>query len=288
MNGVVIRALSCAAPGLPDWPTAQAVLRGEAPCEPAELGKLKPDWLPANERRRLSQVMRLALYVGEQALEATDCAHDLPASVFASSAGDGDIIHAICEELARPAPELSPTKFHNSVHNAPAGYWAIASGAHAASSAIAAHDASFAAGWIEAALLTEETGAPVLLVAYDRPLPAPLDAKRHFDAPFACALLLDGDPNAEGIARVEMDTDGNVAETTLDNPALEALRRGNPAARALPLLRLLARDEAGEVILPWMSAAPLRLVLSSRRRRRGAMRRDSSMLHKSPTLNRDV
>ncbi len=257
MNGVVIRSLSCVAPGLPDWSAMKAVLRGETRYEPAELGRLKPRWVPANERRRLSPVMRLALAAGEQALETAGCARDLPASVFTSACGDGGIIHAICEELARPAPELSPTRFHNSVHNAPAGYWAIASGARAPASAIAAHDASFAAGWIEATLLAEETGGPVLLVAYDHPLPAPLDAKRHLSAPFACALLLDAEPNASGLARVETGTSASTAETTLEDPALEALRRGNPAGRALPLLSLIARDESGSAALPWLPDSPL-------------------------------
>lgn len=259
MTTIAVRAVSVVAPGLPDWETARAVLAGKAAYEPAELGKLKPAWLPANERRRLSNVMRLALYVGERALTAADCVREIPASVFASSAGDGEIIHAICTELAQAAPAVSPTQFHNSVHNAPAGYWAIASGSHAASTAIGAHDASFAAGWIEAVLLAVETRKPVLLVAYDQPLPAPLDGKRHLAAPFACALLLVADPNAEGIARVSMENTGHAAETTFGDPALESLRHGNPAARALPLLALIARNEAGTVTLPWMPDTPLTL-----------------------------
>src|SRR5699024_6008085 len=113
------------------------------------------------------------------------------------------IIGAICEELAHDNPALSPTKFHNSVHNAPAGYWAIAANSKQASTALGAHDSGFAAGWIEAALIAEDSGEPVLLVVYDRPFPAPLDAKRHLGAPFACALLLDADPAAHGIAKVE-------------------------------------------------------------------------------------
>ncbi|MGH8273658.1 MAG: beta-ketoacyl synthase chain length factor [Gammaproteobacteria bacterium] len=257
MKAFALRSVSIAAPGLPDWETARTVLAGKAAYVPSELGKLKPAWLPANERRRLSNVMRLALYVGEQALEATDCARETPTSVFASASGDGDIIHAICEELAQPAPAVSPTQFHNSVHNAPAGYWAIAAGSHHASTAIGAHDASFAAGWIEAALLAEETQEPVLLVAYDRPFPDPLDAKRHLDASFACALLLDVNPDVEGIAQIIMGNSGPAAETALDDPALEALRRGNPAARALPLLALIARGESDTVALPSTTPSPL-------------------------------
>ena len=45
---------------------------------------------------------------------------------------------------------ISPTRFHNSVHNAAAGYWGIATGATAAANALCAYDASFGAGLLEA------------------------------------------------------------------------------------------------------------------------------------------
>ncbi len=256
---VAIRSVGCAAPGMIGWEAARACLAGEMAYRSEPMEKLAPAWLPANERRRLSATMRLALFVGEQTLEASDCDPQTPASVFASSAGDGDIIHAICEELARVEPAVSPTRFHNSVHNAPAGYWAIAARSQSASTAIAAHDASFAAGWIEAALIAEETRAPVLLVAYDHPLPAPLDEKRHLAAPFACALLLDVNPDVQALAHVRLRREDGAAETRLADPDLEALRRGNPAAHALPLLALLARRESGRVALPYVTDSMLGL-----------------------------
>ena len=50
-----------------------------------------------------------------------------------------------------PAERLiSPTRFHNSVHNAAAGYWGIATGATPAANALCADDASFGAGLLEA------------------------------------------------------------------------------------------------------------------------------------------
>ncbi|MGH8225005.1 MAG: beta-ketoacyl synthase chain length factor [Gammaproteobacteria bacterium] len=265
MTTVAVRAVSCAAPGMLGWEAARACLAGEAAWRPEPLGKLAPAWLPANERRRLSATMRLALFVGEQALEASDCDPQTPASVFASAAGDGDIIHSICEELARAEPAVSPTRFHNSVHNAPAGYWAIAARSHGASTAIAAHDASFAAGWIEAALLAAETCAPVLLVAYDQPLPAPLNERRHFAAPFACALLLDGNPEVAALAHIGLQLTNDSAETCLADPDLEVLRRSNPAARALPLLELLAKRASGTIALPYTTGAMLALEVSAKK-----------------------
>lgn len=273
MSAVAVRAVSCVAPGMSSWEAARACLAGETAYRSEALGKLAPTWLPANERRRLSATMRLALYVGEQALEAAGCDPQTPASVFVSSAGDGDIIHGICTELVRADPAISPTRFHNSVHNAPAGYWSIAAHSQSASTAISAHDASFAAGWIEAALMAGETRAPVLLVAYDHPLPPPLDEKRHLATPFACALLLDGDTETgDALALVELRFANGATETRLEDPLLEALRRGNPAARALPLLALLARCESGRVALPYVTDSMLGLDVQIPRISRGQRR----------------
>ena len=67
-------------------------------------------------------------------------------SVFSSSGADGDNCHAICETLAGTDRQISPTRFHNSVHNAPSGYWGIATGAMAPSTSICTYDATFGAG----------------------------------------------------------------------------------------------------------------------------------------------
>ena len=51
------------------------------------------------------------------------------ATVFSASGADGHNCHALCEQLATDDRQLSPTRFHNSVHNAAAGYWSVATGA---------------------------------------------------------------------------------------------------------------------------------------------------------------
>ena len=64
--------------------------------------------------------------VATAACEAAQRDAAVAATVFTSSGGDGDNCHAICETLATTDRLISPTRFHNSVHNAPAGYWSIA------------------------------------------------------------------------------------------------------------------------------------------------------------------
>src|SRR5205085_5133320 len=108
------------------------------------------DALPAAERRRTGAVIRLALTTGLQALANGGLSAAEVMTVFTSSGGDGQVIHEICEALASAHREVSPTRFHNSVHNAPAGYWGIATRSHAASTSLCAFDWSFAAGLLEA------------------------------------------------------------------------------------------------------------------------------------------
>ena len=118
-------------PGLDNWPDAAAVLSGQRAYEPAPTVLPMPTLLPAAERRRTGRVVKLALAV---ALEATTRAGSEPAqlaSVFSSSGGDGHNCHEICQALALDSREISPTRFSNSVHNAAAGYWSIATGAQA-------------------------------------------------------------------------------------------------------------------------------------------------------------
>ena len=128
-------------PGLPDWTTARAVLSGATPYVCAPAPEPAPVLLPANEQRRTSASVRWALAVGHAALQEHPGGIDDIATVFASCGGDGAITHQICEALTSPAREVSPTRFHNSVHNAPAGYWSIATRSHAPSTSLCGYDA---------------------------------------------------------------------------------------------------------------------------------------------------
>ncbi len=145
-----VEGIGLLGPGLPDWASGAAVLAGERPWRSAPTVLGAPAALPPAERRRAGTVIRLALLAGAQAVEQSGrAAGSLPA-VFASSGGDGENCHALCTALAEAERSVSPTRFHNSVHNAAAGYWSIAHGCTEASVTLCAYDASFAAGFLEA------------------------------------------------------------------------------------------------------------------------------------------
>src|SRR5690606_19035236 len=112
------------------------------------------------------------------------------ATVFTASGADGHNCHALCEQLAGDDRAISPTRFHNSVHNAAAGYWGIATRSMAPSQVLCAYDASFGAGWIDALGQLHAEGGDVLLVAYDSEYPEPLHACRPIPDAAGVALWL--------------------------------------------------------------------------------------------------
>ncbi len=243
-------------PGLADWPGTEAILAGRRSYLYAEPMLPPPDTLAPTERRRAGRVVRLALAVG---LEATRRAGRDPADlpvVFASSGGDGDNCDAICQTLASPNRALSPTRFHNSVHNAPAGYWSIAAGARVATTTVCCYDASFAAGLLEALVQSASTGVETALIAYDLDYPPPLRAARATATPFGVAFLLHPARADGAIARLSARVAPGLPDR-LAHAELSSLADTNPAARSLPLLEAIARRRTDAVKLPYLEPAIL-------------------------------
>jgi beta-ketoacyl synthase-like protein len=248
-----ITGIGLIGPGLPDWQRGGRAIAGEEAYAPCPTTIPVPEGLPAAERRRTGATVKLALSVAQQAVAAAGVDPQGLPTVFSSSGADGLICHEMCETLASADRQLSPTRFHNSVHNAAAGYWSLATGATAASTALCAHDGSFAAGLLEALALVAVDRVPVLLSAYETAYPGPLLAKRPLLDSFAVALVLTPAPTPNARARLTASLCSTAAAADrLSEPRLEALRAAVPAARSLPLLRLLARREAGEVVLDYL------------------------------------
>jgi len=260
MNAVFIESVGLAAPGLPSWRESRATLRGELPFVATPLPPHTPALLPLNERRRATPAIRLAFQAAEDATKASSLPAAGLATVFASSDADLAIIHRICLALTVTPRLISPTDFHNSVHNAAAGYWSIATGARAASTTISAHDGSFGAGLLEACSQVLADGCDALLVAFDLPAPEPLSAMRFISCPAAAALVLTHEATAQSLASLTCATTDE-GETKVGEAALEQLRLGNPAARALPLLESLALGRFGRVVLPMGPRANLAVEL---------------------------
>ena len=252
-----VEAIGLVGPGLDGWEPARAILAGHAAYSPLATRIPAPEALPAVERRRAGKSVKLALAAGIAAAgDAKRDARELTA-VFASSTGDGENLHAICEALASDDRLISPTRFHNSVHNAPSGYWGIATGATAPADSLAAFDASFGAGLVEAiGRIAAEPERGVVLISYDAPYPEPLHATRPIPDGFAAALVLASPSVGAHGTTITLETTRD-APSTMGDAALEAVRREIPAARALPLLALIASGRPGRTVIEYLEGLSL-------------------------------
>ncbi|MGZ5276480.1 MAG: beta-ketoacyl synthase chain length factor [Caldimonas sp.] len=249
------------APTLPGWPIARAAFRGEAgPVDPPAK-RPAPEIMAPPERRRAPDSVALALEVAAAAVrESGRDAASLP-SVFTSTHGDLAVSDYMCATLASQPTLISPTRFHNSVHNASAGYWTIATSCRAASTALTAFDASFAAGLLEAATQCVADDRAVLLVACDVQAVGALATVTKSEGLLACALVLSpatATPAASGPTFVASLVAGPAAAPALRSEAARALA-GNAMAGALPFLEALAFAANQPLDLPLGRSLALRL-----------------------------
>lgn len=130
--------------------------------------------LPPAERRRLNPLTIFALRVAERLAASRDqeSLRSVP-MVFGSAYGDGDVLSRLLTALRAHEP-LSPTQFHNSVHNAAAGYWSIGLASQAPTTALAAGDETLEVTLAEAGLQACLRDGPVLMVGAARAFPAML------------------------------------------------------------------------------------------------------------------
>lgn len=242
-----IEAIGVLAPGITGWEQARAIVAGESALVPAPFTLPSPQCLPAAERRRSSATARLAIAAAEQALAGSSFAAAGMTMVFAAAEASGEITHQLCEVLAGTR-EVSPTLFHNSVHNAPQGYFSIAMGAKLSGTSVCRGEWTFATGLAYAALQAQSDARPVLLVGYDSPMPPPLRDPMPIVESTAIALVLTPEPGARTMASCEMIVVEGSAGASW--PAwMPPAWRANPSARAFTLLGACVRP--GAVRLPF-------------------------------------
>ena len=267
MMQVHINAVGLQTGEFPGWQGAWALLaQGQAPTTTTPRAAPLP-FVPTNERRRLTPHIRLALATAADTLEldqAEPSALSRP-SIFAHAEGDLDIVDKVCEALTQSARPVSPTHFHNSVHNTASAYWHKALGWHTASTSIAAGEGTFAAGLVEAATqaLVERHPAGVLLISSDSTPPADLAAVCDMPGSFGCGLALHhvgSQHSHHTLTLAAVDADEPLSQCATE--ALETLRRSCPAARALPLLVAMAQQTAQRIVVPWLPEQHLAITLS--------------------------
>jgi hypothetical protein len=222
--------------GLPSWHDACAfAATGRLP--DIAPGRPSPQLLAPNERRRTPTTVAAALEVALAACHAAGREPSTLPSVFASTHGELAITDYMCATLADQPQTISPTRFHNSVHNAAAGYWTIGTGAMRAATAISAFDATFAQGLLEALVQLATGSEAVLLVACDGATTGPLARVSPSEGLLGGALVLTRTRRADApMIRIAL-ADGDIAAAR--GPLAER-HHGNAMAPMLPLFDALA------------------------------------------------
>ena len=126
-DGSAVGAVAVLGPGLDGWEQSQGILRGSAPYLDTEL-RAAGAAVPAADRATANRPRSGWRWRAAEARCEAPGSLDVSrlASVFASANGDGAVIDAILEHARQSRPHaVSPTQFHNSVHNGPPAYWSI-------------------------------------------------------------------------------------------------------------------------------------------------------------------
>jgi len=244
-----------------NWDEFRSVMSGDVMDTATTLA---PQVIPAKERRRAPVSVKIAVEVMDQACRMAALDAKEIATVFASAIGDMQITDYMCRTLAEAPRTISPTRFHNSVHNAATGYWSIATQSHQAANAVSGFADSVSIAILDGAIQAVEEQLPVLVVAQEIAAPPPLDSIYATAHPFAMALLLSlAGAHPSPIASMRLV----VESAAIDVPPLPEIAgidlSGNYAARSLPLLEAIDKQQDREVKLPLSASKALSLSISA-------------------------
>lgn len=260
---IFVNGIAFWSPQLPSWEHARAACNGDYTPPTTAAARPTPTLLAPTERRRAPDSVAVALEVAARACEQAELDPATLCSVFASTHGDLAVTDSVCETLAKTPLLTSPTKFHNSVHNAAAGYWTIGVQCLRPYTAVSAWHFTFAAALLEAATQAVVQQEPVLYVAYDIAARGPLGTMAQSAGLLGTALVLAPGPSNTTIAQLDWFTRHNAALTaTASDSPLTAVLAGNAMHGCLPLLEALAAGSHRNLSLA--VSAQLELVLELR------------------------
>jgi hypothetical protein len=243
MNPVYVRGLGLWTPGY-DRPLAWC----QQKLDPAAL-KPAAALLEGPLRRRATPLTRMAVEAFQQATSHADRDPATVPTVWATAHGEHSPAIKLLEMMQRGAGKLSPTHFHNSVHNTAGGYASIATGNVAPSTTLTGGSEIVASALLEVWCLIESAGHDVALVLADEALQSPFD-RADARTPLAVALLLSQQPeHALGVLT-------ELRRATIA-PVPEHEHFGHlHVSAALPLLEHIVRGQPGIVPLEHASGGP--------------------------------
>ena len=126
--------------------------------------------VPPRIRRRMSRLACMAARATREAGGAE--LHERTPLLFGTANGEVNIMGELLEALHEPDRILSAARFHNSVHNAPAGYWGILARRTAGGSTLTAGALTFETTVLEAWCLIASGEPEVQVTAGDQAVTA--------------------------------------------------------------------------------------------------------------------
>lgn len=149
-------------------------------------------------RRRMSQLSCMVIRATRQA-GGTDAFDGTP-MLFATANGEINTINLILESLVDPARSVSPTHFHNSVHNAGPGYWTINTGRKAPTSTLTMGELSFEYALLDAWARLANGLPEIQVTAGDEAVDGPDWADpAHCTHDFCGSLRIGSDPGEDSL-----------------------------------------------------------------------------------------
>ncbi len=213
-----------------------------------EVTKPEASLLEGPLRRRATPLTRMAIDAMHQAATMGNADLGTIPSVWATAHGEHSSAIALLAMMQRGEGKLSPTKFHNSVHNTASGYASIATGNRAPSTTLTGAGELVISAFVEATCMLESLERDIVLVLADEPLLAPYDHPGA-NTGLALAFLLSHDSD-----------DALAVLSDLRRDAIAALKHDDSFGRlhvaaALPLMECIVRGKSGTVALEFQEDA---------------------------------
>ena len=231
-------------PGFHNWPALRKLFRGHPGDSEDQSKGPKPEIIPANERRRAPLSVRLAVETSSQACDQAGIDPSDIGCVFASGLGDTDITDYMCRILTTEQKQISPTKFHNSVHNAAAGYWTISTACMQAANSVAGFDLSASLNLLEGISQCHLEKRPILLTFFDAPVSSTLRPMLKNEYAFGASIVIAaGSHDTSPCLTLNVEPHATQWQA-LQNETLNAIYDHNPCARILLLLEQLVASSS--------------------------------------------
>jgi hypothetical protein len=174
----------------PGFTSAEAWCRREP--DP-EITKPEANLLKGSLKRRSSELTRIAVEVYNQAtLQAQRNPSTVP-SVWATAHGEHSTALRLLAMMHEGEGKVSPTGFHNSVHNTASGYASIATGNTSPSTTLTGGSEIVSASLIEAVSLAEALDQDTVVILFDEALKQPFDLP-GVHTPLGVGLCLGSNP----------------------------------------------------------------------------------------------